>query len=115
MKAGEAHEMDLKRDLPPVRGVLTPDRHMADLTWLRVGGPVDVLFQPADAEDLAVAAPEFLNELRDFHGGFNHCKTWKFSVNVMGSKKPIHGVINAHDAGTLSEPFLKYDISAYVS
>ena len=26
---------------------------MADLTWLRVGGPADVLFQPADAEDLA--------------------------------------------------------------
>jgi len=39
--------------LPEVRGRLTPDRPLADLTWLRVGGPADWLFQPADAEDLA--------------------------------------------------------------
>ncbi|WP_284164339.1 UDP-N-acetylmuramate dehydrogenase [Frigidibacter sp. SD6-1] len=39
--------------LPPVRGVLTPNRPLADLTWLRVGGPADWLFQPADADDLA--------------------------------------------------------------
>ena len=39
--------------LPPVRGTLTADRSLADLTWMRVGGPADVLFQPADAEDLA--------------------------------------------------------------
>jgi UDP-N-acetylmuramate dehydrogenase len=40
-------------DLPPVRGTLTPDRPLADLTWLRVGGPADWLFQPADEADLA--------------------------------------------------------------
>jgi UDP-N-acetylmuramate dehydrogenase len=40
-------------DLPPVRGVLTPNRALSDLTWLRVGGPADWLFQPADADDLA--------------------------------------------------------------
>lgn len=39
--------------LPPVRGTLTADRPLADLTWLRVGGPADWLFQPADVEDLA--------------------------------------------------------------
>ena len=39
--------------LPPVRGVLTADRALADLTWLRVGGPADWLFQPADEADLA--------------------------------------------------------------
>jgi UDP-N-acetylmuramate dehydrogenase len=39
--------------LPPVRGTLTPDRPLADLTWLRVGGPADWLFQPADEGDLA--------------------------------------------------------------
>ncbi|GAA0294700.1 UDP-N-acetylmuramate dehydrogenase [Rhodovulum strictum] len=39
--------------MPAVRGTLTPDRPLADLTWLRVGGPADWLFQPADAEDLA--------------------------------------------------------------
>ncbi|WP_246022576.1 UDP-N-acetylmuramate dehydrogenase [Pararhodobacter zhoushanensis] len=35
------------------RGALTPNRALADLTWLRVGGPADWLFQPADEEDLA--------------------------------------------------------------
>ena len=39
--------------LPSVRGTLTPDRPLADLTWLRVGGPADWLFQPADEADLA--------------------------------------------------------------
>jgi len=38
--------------LPDVRGTLTLDRPLADLTWLRVGGPADVLFQPADIDDL---------------------------------------------------------------
>jgi len=37
---------------PPVRGSLTPNRSLADLTWLRVGGPADWLFQPADEADL---------------------------------------------------------------
>ncbi len=35
------------------RGTLTPDRPLVDLTWLRVGGPADWLFQPADEADLA--------------------------------------------------------------
>ncbi len=35
-----------------MRGTLTPDRPLADLTWLRVGGPAEVLFQPADLDDL---------------------------------------------------------------
>ncbi len=39
--------------LPQVRGVLTPNRPLADLTWLRVGGPADWLFQPEDEQDLA--------------------------------------------------------------
>ncbi len=45
--------MSLPFDLPPVRGTLTPMRPLADLTWMRVGGPADVLFQPADPDDLA--------------------------------------------------------------
>ncbi len=40
-------------NLPETRGVLTPDRALSDLTWLRVGGPADCLFQPADEADLA--------------------------------------------------------------
>ncbi|WP_418594314.1 UDP-N-acetylmuramate dehydrogenase [Ponticoccus sp. (in: a-proteobacteria)] len=38
--------------MPQTRGRLTPDRPLNDLTWLRVGGPADWLFQPADREDL---------------------------------------------------------------
>ena len=40
-------------DLPEIRGTLMADRPLADLTWLRVGGPADWLFQPADEADLA--------------------------------------------------------------
>ncbi len=39
--------------IPTPRGTLTADRPLADLTWLRVGGPADWLFQPADRDDLA--------------------------------------------------------------
>jgi UDP-N-acetylmuramate dehydrogenase len=39
-------------DLPVPRGTLTAHRPLADLTWLRVGGPADWLFQPADEADL---------------------------------------------------------------
>ena len=45
--------------LPTPRGPLTPHRPLADLTWLRVGGPADWLFQPADPDDLS----EFLRNL----------------------------------------------------
>lgn len=43
----------MTQSLPTPRGTLTPNRPLADLTWLRVGGPADWLFQPADMEDLA--------------------------------------------------------------
>lgn len=45
--------------IPTPRGALTPNRPLNDLTWLRVGGPADWLFQPADVEDLS----EFLRDL----------------------------------------------------
>lgn len=38
--------------LPAVRGELTADASLAAYTWFRVGGPADVLFQPADRDDL---------------------------------------------------------------
>ncbi|MEM6738606.1 MAG: UDP-N-acetylmuramate dehydrogenase [Pseudomonadota bacterium] len=40
-------------DMPTPRGRLTPMRPLAELTWLRVGGPAEWFFQPADVEDLA--------------------------------------------------------------
>jgi UDP-N-acetylmuramate dehydrogenase len=39
--------------LPTVRGTLRRQVPLAPLTWFRVGGPAEVLFQPADADDLA--------------------------------------------------------------
>ena len=39
-------------DLPNVRGRLTANKRLSELTWLRVGGPADWLFQPADFDDL---------------------------------------------------------------
>ncbi len=38
--------------LPPVRGRLIRDEPLAPYTWLRVGGPADVLYLPADEADL---------------------------------------------------------------
>ncbi|MBP2495149.1 UDP-N-acetylmuramate dehydrogenase [Methylobacterium sp. PvP062] len=38
---------------PDLRGRLLADQPLADLTWFRVGGPAEVLFTPADEEDLA--------------------------------------------------------------
>lgn len=43
---------DLKSRLPDVNGTYTPHRSLADLSWLRVGGAAEVLFQPADETDL---------------------------------------------------------------
>ncbi|WP_299670749.1 UDP-N-acetylmuramate dehydrogenase [uncultured Roseobacter sp.] len=47
--------------MPDVRGRLTPNRALSDLTWLRVGGPADWFFQPADLDDLR----QFLAALPD--------------------------------------------------
>lgn len=40
-------------NLPAVRGQLLEKERLAPFTWFRVGGPADVLFLPADADDLA--------------------------------------------------------------
>ena len=39
--------------LPPVRGSVTRGAPLKDLVWFRAGGPAEVLFRPADADDLA--------------------------------------------------------------
>lgn len=40
-------------DLSSIRGRLTVDAPMAKVTWFQVGGPADLLFSPADADDLS--------------------------------------------------------------
>ncbi|MCP4316013.1 MAG: UDP-N-acetylmuramate dehydrogenase [Hyphomicrobiales bacterium] len=42
-----------------LRGPVTPNAPMANVTWFRVGGPAEVMFQPADHDDLA----DFLEKL----------------------------------------------------
>jgi UDP-N-acetylmuramate dehydrogenase len=49
-----------EQNMPSVRGRLTRDRDLSELTWLRVGGPADWFFSPADEDDLATF-------LRDLH------------------------------------------------
>ena len=39
--------------LPPVRGTYAADAPLKDLVWFRAGGRAEVLFRPADADDLA--------------------------------------------------------------
>ncbi|HQS46659.1 MAG TPA: FAD-binding protein, partial [Xanthobacteraceae bacterium] len=46
---------ELTARLPDLRGRLSANAALADLTWFRVGGPAQVLFVPADEADLAYA------------------------------------------------------------
>ena len=39
--------------LPAVRGRLDPNEPLSRFTWFKVGGPADVLFRPADVDDLS--------------------------------------------------------------
>ena len=43
----------MRQALPNLRGRLTANAPMADITWFRVGGPADVLLMPQDEDDLA--------------------------------------------------------------
>ena len=44
---------DLKAAMPDLRGRLLANESLGPLTWFRVGGPAQVLFTPADEDDLA--------------------------------------------------------------
>ncbi|MEO0961550.1 MAG: UDP-N-acetylmuramate dehydrogenase [Pseudomonadota bacterium] len=52
MTQTQTHPALLDR-LPKVRGTYKENAPLAPLTWFRVGGAADVLFTPADADDLA--------------------------------------------------------------
>ena len=53
MMAAPRLQTSLVERLPPVRGRIRTGVELAPLTWFRVGGPAEVLFRPADIEDLA--------------------------------------------------------------
>jgi UDP-N-acetylmuramate dehydrogenase len=44
---------EVKAAMPDLRGRLAANQEMAPLTWFRAGGPAQVLFTPADEDDLA--------------------------------------------------------------
>ena len=44
---------ELKAAMPQLRGRLTANQRLSELTWFRVGGPAQMLFAPADEDDLA--------------------------------------------------------------
>src|SRR5579859_6983953 len=44
---------ELKAAMPQLRGRLVANQSLAELTWFRVGGPAQMLFAPADEDDLA--------------------------------------------------------------
>ncbi len=48
-------------DFPKTRGKFTQNQKLSDLTWLKVGGPAEFFFQPADLKDLM----NFLSKLPD--------------------------------------------------
>ena len=48
-----ALEADFGDAWPDLRGRLKSNAPLADITWFRVGGPAELLFQPADEADLA--------------------------------------------------------------
>ena len=52
MAAARAAERLVDR-LPPVRGGYLADAPLRRYAWFRVGGPAEVLFEPADEDDLA--------------------------------------------------------------
>jgi UDP-N-acetylmuramate dehydrogenase len=54
---------DLKAAMPELRGRLLANQSMAELTWFRVGGPAQLLFTPADEDDLAYFLKALPNEL----------------------------------------------------
>jgi UDP-N-acetylmuramate dehydrogenase len=54
---------DLKAAMPQLRGRLLANQSLAELTWFRVGGPAQLLFTPADQDDLAYFLQLLPNEI----------------------------------------------------
>ena len=52
MAARRASGRSIER-LPPVRGRLTENVPLAPITWFRAGGAAEIMFRPADVDDLA--------------------------------------------------------------
>ena len=49
----QTRPLQLAERLPAVRGSYRANVNLGQYTWFRVGGPAEILFRPADADDLA--------------------------------------------------------------
>jgi UDP-N-acetylmuramate dehydrogenase len=59
--------------MPSVRGRLTENAPLAPTSWFRVGGSADILFKPADIDDLGqflTALPDDYSRWRDSRCGY---------------------------------------------
>lgn len=54
MMASERKTPHLIERMPDVRGRIRADEPLARYTWFRVGGPAEVLYEPADMDDLTL-------------------------------------------------------------
>jgi len=50
--AARSASRDWIEGLPPLKGRLSLDADLSRITWFRVGGPAEIMFRPADLEDL---------------------------------------------------------------
>jgi UDP-N-acetylmuramate dehydrogenase len=55
--------IELKSAMPELRGRLLANESLAPLTWFRVGGPAQILFTPADEDDLAYFLSKLAKEI----------------------------------------------------
>ena len=52
MMATQRKDRDWLAELPPLRGRLARNAPLSTITWFRVGGPAELMFRPADLEEL---------------------------------------------------------------
>src|SRR4051794_10411086 len=119
--------VDLKKQMPQLRGRLMANQPLAELTWFRVGGPAQVLFIPEDEDDLAYFLQNLAAQIpvmvvglgsnlivRDggvpgvvirLGRGFNEIKAERNRVRA-GTAAPDPRVAKAaHEAGIAGPPF----------
>jgi UDP-N-acetylmuramate dehydrogenase len=63
MAAQKMTSLPLIDRLPAVRGRLEANTPLASVTWFGVGGPAEVLFRPADRDDLLAFLAEKPSEV----------------------------------------------------
>ncbi len=92
MESGETLLKKLDGKLSGLRGRLTADAGMDKITWFRAGGPAQVLFQPADEEDLSAflkAVPEEIPILVVGIGSNLWCAMAAFPALSCGSRPRV--------------------------